>query len=160
MLVVSLRCLLLLIIASPMFGAAGDGTRSLTNLVFGPVVFLVAALGILSCLYQFARGNKSAAFFILGGLFFLGIARALLKGWLDPSSGAGFTMNLGKFPVYGEAEAADAGGKHFYGFVASWAYIGLTVSHALSMATLSLGIPVLIAIVGAWPRNTSTTTCA
>ena len=136
--------------ATPLLGA-GQSAIALKDLVSGPILFLVAALGLLWALYQFARGNKQAAFFAIAGLIFLAFVRAALPAWLGPSAmGTNAWTDLGELPVYGQTPGVLSPGElHMAADVRAWGYVGLYLSNRITGLLFSLWVPVLVAIAGA-----------
>jgi hypothetical protein len=140
----------LLASVAPTFAVPGDSVLALKDYAFGPVMYLVIALGMLGCLYQFARGDKSSALYILGALLFIASARSLIPAWFGSENSGQGLMSMGDFPYYGSSPAVQVPGEvQAYDDLKSWGFIGLTCCHSIISLLFGLGIPVIIASVGA-----------
>ncbi|HYE04462.1 MAG TPA: hypothetical protein VEL07_02970 [Planctomycetota bacterium] len=125
----------------------GESVRGISDLVFGPVMYLVAAIGVLACLYQFARGNKSAVFLGIGGLIFLALSRALIANFYGDAGSPGL-IEGGEFPVYGQTDDlssdSDAVARDY---VRAYGYIGLVACNSIIRMMFSFGLPILVAAI-------------
>jgi len=137
-----------LALAGPLAAAPGDALGAVRDLVVGPVLYLVAACGCLFALYCWARGEKRALLFSLGGLIFLAFVRQAVVQWLGASSGLS-GISLGEFPVYGQTPGVQVPGEvNTYQDIRAWGYLGLMYCNLISTFLLSHGVPVVIAVAG------------
>nr|MBA3846266.1 hypothetical protein [Planctomycetota bacterium] len=126
---------------------AGDSVRGISDLVFGPVMYLVAAIGVLACLYQFARGNKSALFLGIGGLIFLALARALIANFYGGAGSPGL-IEGGEFPVYGQTDDLSSDSDSVArDYIRAYGYVGLVACNAIIRMMFSFGLPILVAAI-------------
>jgi hypothetical protein len=144
--------LVLLAAAVPATAATGSSVNALKDFVLGPVMYLVMAIGVLATLYAWIRRKKEAAIFILVAMVFLAFSREMLQSWFGDSTNAwtGSVLDGGDFPIYGKTPAVQVPGEwQSYDDVRSWGYIGLIFCREISGLFFRLGIPIMVAAIGA-----------